>query len=262
MEADNVSTATQSDQKFKPAVPFAVLEDEDYRLNLSAEKIDKSAEYDLLLHIGWRQPVFLPGDKKAINLNEELNQLLAKLARQQQMISRASQQDAAETPSIPDAAEELPAMPDFERYPFDNSFETELPIGPQPQQFFGAFRLSLSRFLHIDMDLSYRAAIDFTDVDLAAATQTTSLEETIIPEEATSLEVSGNINTLASNTPEIVLDDSGPRLMEFRLHESRRIKPDEIHYFDHPAMGVIVMVSRFEPPKPEEDQPLMQPFIP
>ena len=32
-----------------------------------------------------------------------------------------------------------------------------------------------------------------------------------------------------------------------RLTESRRIKLNELHYYDHPLFGVIVQVSRYEP---------------
>ena len=33
----------------------------------------------------------------------------------------------------------------------------------------------------------------------------------------------------------------------FRLHEKRRVKLNEIHYFDHPYFGALVRVSRWEP---------------
>jgi hypothetical protein len=39
---------------------------------------------------------------------------------------------------------------------------------------------------------------------------------------------------------DIVVEDGGKR---YRLNEVRRVKADEIHYFDHPAVGVLAVVT-------------------
>jgi hypothetical protein len=40
---------------------------------------------------------------------------------------------------------------------------------------------------------------------------------------------------------DVVVEDGGKR---YRLNEVRQVKADEIQYFDHPAIGVIAVVSR------------------
>ena len=43
----------------------------------------------------------------------------------------------------------------------------------------------------------------------------------------------------------------------FRMHEKRRLKLDEKHYFDHPKFGILMQVSRLEEKKADaEDQSL------
>jgi len=39
---------------------------------------------------------------------------------------------------------------------------------------------------------------------------------------------------------DLTIDDGGRR---YRITEVRRVKPDETHYFDHPAVGVIALVT-------------------
>ena len=71
----------------------------------------------------------------------------------------------------------------------------------------GTVRLYLSRFLHVNLDLTYRGA--------AAA---------------------------ASTTPPTGLDEFtfAPR---YKLETERNVRSGELHYFDHPAFGVLVKVT-------------------
>lgn len=41
-----------------------------------------------------------------------------------------------------------------------------------------------------------------------------------------------------------------PAPESFRIQERRRVKLNELHYFDHPFFGLLVRVSRAEPPPP------------
>lgn len=39
----------------------------------------------------------------------------------------------------------------------------------------------------------------------------------------------------------------------YTLREYRRMKRDEIHYLDHPLFGVVVVISKYEQPEPDEE---------
>jgi len=75
----------------------------------------------------------------------------------------------------------------------------------------GTIRLRVSRFLHMDVDLVYL------------------LEN--LPAVIRSNVVEGSVSPQASYT---------------RLRESRRMKLNELHYFDHPLFGMITRVSRLK----------------
>ena len=82
---------------------------------------------------------------------------------------------------------------------------------PPVKVFDGIIRLRKSRFLHLDVDFAY-----FPDV----------LEQPALESR------DGTAGNVRLSTGYV------------RLAESRRVKPDELHYFDHPLFGLIVQVSK------------------
>ena len=99
----------------------------------------------------------------------------------------------------------------------------ETPEYTSPVKVFdGTVRLRKSRFLHLDVDFAY-----FPDTLVQPGLE--------IP-----AAVAGHRRRLADY---------------IRLTESRRIKTDELNYFDHPLFGLVVEVSRIEFPEPESTAP-------
>ena len=98
----------------------------------------------------------------------------------------------------------------------------ELLAGPIPDEFYepikllfdGTVRIRSSMFLYVDIDLVYFKK-----------------PEIVVPEDQ--LEVMAML--AQSNSADYV-----------RLNETRRIKLNEFHYFDHPSFGVIMQVRRLE----------------
>ncbi len=73
------------------------------------------------------------------------------------------------------------------------------------EQVMGSVRLRVTRFLHVDMDLAY----------------------------------------FPGAAPPGVTEAGGPEQADHvRLRESRKIKLNEVHYFDHPLFGALLQVSR------------------
>jgi hypothetical protein len=96
-----------------------------------------------------------------------------------------------------------PGLPEDQAKPFDLTL-----LGVANPR--GSVRVYLSRFLHVNLDISYQD-------DTAAA--------------ATAAEPPGN------ELREIALP---PR---YRLTTERQTRSGELHYFDHPAFGVLVKVT-------------------
>ena len=83
-----------------------------------------------------------------------------------------------------------------------------------PEAVDGTVRVTLSRYLHVAVDLAYRGAL---------------------PVEVTDPVTGAGMTT--------------ERRQVFRLHQRRRVRLGEVHYFDHPAFGVLVRVRRVPCPE-------------
>ncbi len=90
----------------------------------------------------------------------------------------------------------------------------EVPLKAR-QRLEGTLRLHLTRYLHLAVDLSYFNG-DMTTPEHQFLSDTLSVE--VAP-------------------------------LSFHLQESRRLRSGELHYFDHPVVGVIALVTPYEPPQ-------------
>ena len=151
----------------------------------------------------------------------------------------------------------------------------------------GTVQLYARRFLHLRADLLYyrrdpRSDADFPDVSEASPSAAASAEEMSggSAQAAEAMPVSSaedgaevSVSALPDNSllatdatvdPDIVSDlgtgsglpttgerrgvaQGGPPPV-FRMTASRRMRPGELHYLDHPLFGVLVLVSRYAPP--------------
>lgn len=253
------SSEPQVEERVEKIIPFGVLDKEQYRLTVSAEKLENSSNYDLLLHVSWRQPVFSSKNNSAVFLHDKINEQLSEeiqseLKQQQDAMLSGNSASLDQTAYLDNV--DTDANLDFSSGPalVPERHDAGNPVGPEPQRFFGAFKLSLSRFLHIDIDMIYRS--ELTTADANASND----------EEAEPGSAPGKNQFAAFLSQDIRDETSGLNQLEtkpqdFRMVASRRIKSDEIHYFDHPAFGVVTMISRYEFPDKEEEA-VMQPFIP
>jgi hypothetical protein len=110
-------------------------------------------------------------------------------------------------------------------YPDEETPPIELRIlGDPPQGLDGTFKLYLSRYLHLIVDLALDASESF--------------EEPVVAD--------GSIFSFGdSRTPH---DDFGSaaRPVRYRIQENRILKNGELRYFDHPKYGVLAQVTRVE----------------
>ncbi len=81
----------------------------------------------------------------------------------------------------------------------------------------GILKLHLGRYLHVEADLLYRSQTE--------------------PQE--------------NNTFFMTLDESEQPQTLFRMHQKRRMRSGELHYFDHPMFGLLVKIIPYELPEPE-----------
>jgi hypothetical protein len=158
---------------------IAALAPQDYRMQGEAQRIAANGNYELLLHTGWRQ---------------------AGLSQEQSVALRVL---AAETGRITEINEDTGIEP---------ASSTTATV-PHAIRLDGTLRLILSRYLHLEADIIYRAA-------------ETRKED-------------GFFTLFRSEQPE----HPG-----YRLKEMRRMRSREMHYFDHPMFGIITLVTPYEIP--------------
>lgn len=89
--------------------------------------------------------------------------------------------------------------------------------GPVPAPFEGLIKISVSRYLHVELDVLLRGA---------------------------------NSNR-PLNTPDAL---ASPSRGSIRFQAKRRMRSDELHYIDHPKMGALIMISRAKLPQPAAPQ--------
>lgn len=207
---------------------FSWVEEAQYDLPNTLQRLEDTGAYEVLLFRSWRQQA-TPRD----NATEFFLQLPF---------------DQNNSPT---------AMPETEDVALDVSntpagFQTVDTIAPisvptNVQQhkagLFGSFSFSKARYLHftVDMLMTENQAAPSPLASSAFGNQATSgLVDTV---DSTSLEYNETLGL--ADLPE-------RNQRHYHLSESRRVKTEETHYFDHPAFGVIAHARRLTPEEQAE----------
>jgi hypothetical protein len=181
---------------------YVLLEKEFFQLSNIAKKIDSSSQYDVVLHLAWRQPTF--DEDKSLPVFVFDGML-----------------DRDPTPQ-PNATSGFSQGYDF----YVNGLES----GPTYKWLSGTLKLSVSRYLHLESDLHIKRRITRQEV----------IEESPPPDSGGF----GSFFGMPKEPTPILIERSV--LQDYRLFETRRMRSKEIHYFDHPLMGIVVKVTPYE----------------
>jgi len=206
---------------------FEQLDGSLFKLAEAAEKLKRSRHYTVITHQAWQQPVLNKASARPVYLTskplEYVDETLAPEDAEVNSTGLSPGGGLLETIE-PGSIEQQPADPfqqssddALDTYPIDESEAIE--ITQEPAIMEGFVTVSLSRYLHMKLDLLYHNA----EVYLA--------------------------EQIANNQPDEML------IEYFPLQESRRVRSKEIHYFDHPYFGVVATITPVErviEPEPEE----------
>lgn len=179
-----------------PPNAYTFINPSEFQLTSIANKIKNSSKYEPLLHIGWRQPTDTP--KKALPVYIF---------------------DGMDDPRLAYTVDDR-----FTQSTQDTRFNQNgnvSPVGPNNQRLYGTIRLSVSRYLHVEPDLHYRAPV--------------IQQEYVLEQPSSSF-----FNSSAELVERLVERNV---ILDFNLNESRRLRSKEIHYYDHPMFSMIVMVT-------------------
>jgi len=168
----------------KPLIPYAILPEDNYKLQAVYQTLRQSRDYRPLYHIAWQQPGYDGNRARPLHLQQEDSGSLYELT--------------------------IPAT---------------LVTDPMPAEFYepvklmldGTVRIRSSAFLNVDLDMVlFRSPVNnMVPINLPAGTA--------IP------------GSMAGKPAQYV-----------RLTESRRIRLNDLQYFDHPRFGIVMQVSRYD----------------
>ena len=249
------ATGNSNSETEKDAFPhFDQIREEDLQLADIAEKLAKSNDFHLLLHTGWRQQVVKDAGEQPVYLDESVSSYVIDPLKnalektpEEEILNTLLEESGGGAQAGQDSAESSTTNS-------SEQLENDIPVGPKLSVIHGTASIRMSRFLHFSLDLVYRA----TEQDKSTLV-TSSLAE-MFP----------MIGTNETETPKAKPDSATEELASlnslplngFNLKTSRRIKTNELHFFDHPRYGVIVRLIPWKPPEitPEELLPQQTPL--
>jgi hypothetical protein len=169
------------------------------QLSDTASRLRSSGDYEVLLHLAWRQPTF--------------------------------SEDQALPVFVYDGMTEPFAAPRPE-----SNQDAYAAVGPQYPRLSGTLRLSVSRYLHLETDLHLKLPVTVQE----------TLQPTI-PAQGESQGMSfGSFFGMSEEPTPIMIERK--IVQDYRLYETRRMRSTEVHFFDHPLIGVIATVTPYELP--------------
>ncbi|WP_455223315.1 CsiV family protein [Kaarinaea lacus] len=228
-------------------VPYQLLDKSELQLVPIAKKLSASQNYQVIMHIAWRQPTVDPDKAIPVYVYEGIDLPASAQLNAARQSQKAAQQGGSRFSNV--------AVGDFT---YDSSqygqllpvTEADINMGPVLNPFSGTLKLGVSRYLHVAADLNYRVPIlkeEVVTVDPMASTMDTRF---------------GMQQTSAGEAPQTTTRKRQV-LQTFHMYETRRMRSKEIHYLDHPMFGVITRVIPYEIPKVEPDfDPASQAFTP
>ncbi len=117
----------------------------------------------------------------------------------------------------------------------------------------GLFKIYLRHYLFIEAQFNMRRpdrlirTVPASELDNNHASSTMMNRNT----GAFNLQTNSNTNT-STNVTSVngnMIETSEPYLYAYEFNQKRRIRSKEIHYFDHPMMGMVIQVRRYSLPK-------------
>ena len=221
--------AVETDQDKDPYLdtPFLILPAEQYQLTDAYQKLVDSENYLPLVHVAWRQIISPREQPDRIFIHDKLNQPV-------------EDESLEGVPVIEPEAEFAPPGLDF-----TNGLITETgiiePSTPE-HNLSGIISLGLGRYIHVEADLLfYKPQLDNGVEDELAPPDMTQPEP--MPFIFDGLEIEPTAEAEEEPAPEL-----------FRIQGNLRMPSKEVHYLDHPLVGMMILFTPYEVPLDELDE--------
>ena len=257
-------TMTLSEVPETDETPY-VLTSNDLQLIEALAKLARNPNYQPLLHTGWRMDIANKRQMPAIRLHagqnfgqqfnadgwEHLEQFSFQDDVVQEFEAKTTGAQVDGSPTLQQPLETLePLAPSIstEEALFDTDALIQELLTEQSAPFQEPrqdavwemqtdIRIWLASWLHMEVQSTLRQSGRKTPQDLA---------EQIEPEAEQQAELE-SAGTLMANAATV------PYLYRYHMDQFRRVRSEEIHYFDHPLMGLIIQIRAYTPREISED---------
>lgn len=212
-----------------PPQGFERLSSEQAQLDDTVERLNESERYRVLRHTIWRQPAL--EEDKAVALRFAAGEPMT-LDIPDSAYPEPPQADAGDTASASDPAA---ASSNGRIHRLDRSFGQGI-LGPRRREaevlpLDGTIKLVVSRYLHLHTDLYFTTEVHWRD-----------------GEDAGTPPASAHIEAAAATEgpTDMTRGSNGRPLLSYGFQQQRRMRSGELHYLDHPVIGLLVKVTPHE----------------
>ena len=223
--ADTLQATSPSPEEERP---FHLLTNDQFKLQDEERAIRRSSRYILLGHYAWRQPVPAGGEGIPVWLDTRPASAVGDMPEGSMEADPVALSGAATQPVSVEGDE---APPQVERL--------------IPDHVRGLIRISRGRYLHVAPELFHQrlrpvqpVLAETRDQALPLVSLTPAEGAALPPEEAA--------------VEPMPAEPASPYLF-YRMSQKRRVRRDELHYFDHPAFGMLVRMTPYDPHEKADD---------
>lgn len=231
---------------------FEPLPPEKTRLGGAIERLEDSERYRVLRHLAWRQPAW--DEKKALAVRawqgeavtvripiRDFDELYAleEAAAEARAEGGDTGEAAAADSGSGDARAAAPGadMGGATTFGTGPMFQSNLrpllrPVEVHPLD--GTVKVVVSRYLHVYTDLHFTTPVQWTAIPQADAPADAAADE------GESRPRGGGDIT----APRVALGPDGRAMLSYPFVQHRRMRSGELHYLDHPVLGMLIWVDR------------------
>ncbi|MCW8887980.1 MAG: peptidoglycan binding protein CsiV, partial [Gammaproteobacteria bacterium] len=267
-------TAVEQPQQLQP---FTFTANSEWTLTEAYQRLKHSDQYKLLIHTAWLQPGLSREEALAVHIDDHMmlvdetdDSLTEERIVDERNLDSNNERFTAELTddsisTIGGSSTAATAYP-FESSLFEKSYGadpggTNQPLIAEPEEitFNGTVKVILSRYLHFEINVDYapsgfpvepgKSSGEMGDKTAMGALLSNPTLLSINPH-GRSAEPELYKTTALDN---LLSEGEGKEQPVYRLQDSRRMRSRELHYIDHPKIGVLVNIVPVEIPKADAE---------
>lgn len=250
---------------------FEQLATEDGRLGSAVQKLRNSSRYRVLRHLRWRQPALEPGQSIPIRVRSGEPMTIEAPpavidrpvpAAGNQSADRALEQDGEAAAGESGGDGESGAGGQVVQGTDDDAAREAAdsnrwsgpylsPHGPpmtkvSVQALDGTIELVVSRYLHVHTDLYYTAPAEWDDTIMSTGTGGRTTANDTDGGATGEGKDGAMVGAGAGTGMRVARGPDGQAMLSFAFRQSRRMRSGELHFLDHPLVGLLVLVTPYE----------------